>query len=271
MSKEREQYEKHRRTLFYKDEDSKRMFKDHITAILNRKNKFSGVLYREDPAIFSFDLHNEPRCDIDVDQACNYLVQSWLEEMVAHFRKIDPKHLLTIGQEGMFGEGNPSNVYNPGGSPVEGGWAHQNGQEFVRNHAIDGISYATIHAWPDNWNIRDESGAFMEEWIDSHEKDARHLLKMPLVVEEFGKYVPPSRATPKVLQQQRDPIIQRVLKQVQRACSSDSSALQGSLVWELAFKVYKDAIPSGYGISLRSESMNLVAQHAKSLKSLAAA
>eukprot|EP00955_Chlamydomonas_euryale_P055359 356114-Chlamydomonas_euryale.AAC.2 len=37
--------------------------------------------------------------------------------------------------------------YNPGA------WAASSGQDFVRNNAVPTIDFATVHAWPDNWNI----------------------------------------------------------------------------------------------------------------------
>ena len=36
---------------------------------------------------------------------------------------------------------------NPGGA-----WPYQTGQDFVPNHLVDGIDFASVHMWPDNWD-----------------------------------------------------------------------------------------------------------------------
>jgi hypothetical protein len=30
-------------------------------------------------------------------------------------------------------------------------WAQMEGQDFMENHAVKDIDFATIHVWPDNW------------------------------------------------------------------------------------------------------------------------
>ena len=37
------------------------MVKNHFNYLLNRKNTFTGLAWKDDPAIFGFDLFNEPR------------------------------------------------------------------------------------------------------------------------------------------------------------------------------------------------------------------
>ena len=37
------------------------MVKNHFQTLLNRRNVFSGLQWKEDPAIFGMDLFNEPR------------------------------------------------------------------------------------------------------------------------------------------------------------------------------------------------------------------
>ena len=36
---------------------------------------------------------------------------------------------------------------NPGGA-----WPYQTGQDFLPNHLVDGIDFASVHMWPDNWD-----------------------------------------------------------------------------------------------------------------------
>lgn len=77
---------------------------------------------------------------------------------------------------------------NPGGA-----WPYQTGQDFLPNHLVDGVDFASVHMWPDNWDRTDQ--AFGRAWLDAHMKDAYYLGK-PVVLEEFGKAIgaaPPAR------------------------------------------------------------------------------
>ena len=71
--------------------------------------------------------------------------------------------------------------------PNSNGWPLQTGQDFLPNHAVAGIDYASIHLWPDNWDRTDLD--FGKSWINNHRLQAQSYLKMPLVIEEFGKGV----------------------------------------------------------------------------------
>ena len=48
---------------FFTDPDVKKLFKNHIDAMVNRRNTINNRLYKDDPTIFAWDLMNEPRCD----------------------------------------------------------------------------------------------------------------------------------------------------------------------------------------------------------------
>lgn len=50
---------------FFSNPPVKQIFKDHIRAIVNRKNTINGLQYKNDPTIFAWDLLNELRdgCD----------------------------------------------------------------------------------------------------------------------------------------------------------------------------------------------------------------
>jgi hypothetical protein len=100
---------------------------------------------------------------------------------------LDPNHLLTVGSESFFGPSSPLYLYaNPGP------WAQLEGVDFVRNHAVPGIDFATMHVYVDQW-LCVERGAtktgrdeFFVDWLTSHQQAAEEELMMPVVLEEFG-------------------------------------------------------------------------------------
>ncbi len=44
---------------------------------------------------------------------CGTTFQAWVEEMSAFVKALDPNHLVTIGEEGFFGDGTPEAASNP--------------------------------------------------------------------------------------------------------------------------------------------------------------
>lgn len=71
------------------------------------------------------------------------LEQNWVTEMAGYVKSIDSKHLLEIGLEGYYGESVPERKqFNPG---------YEVGTDFISNNQIQGVDFATIHAYPDQW------------------------------------------------------------------------------------------------------------------------
>ena len=93
---------------------------------------------------------------------------------------------------GMDGFYDRRNCESAGMNPS--GWAGYTGQDFMPQHAVRAIDYASMHLWPDNWKRYDLD--FGSGWMGNHSDDARALGK-PLVLEEFGKAWPrpPARAS----------------------------------------------------------------------------
>jgi hypothetical protein len=50
----RAEYEERRHARFFVDAGAKALYKAHVAAVLGRRNTFTGRLYRDEPAIFSF-------------------------------------------------------------------------------------------------------------------------------------------------------------------------------------------------------------------------
>jgi mannan endo-1,4-beta-mannosidase len=147
---------------FYACEQCQTWFRDHIQTIINRTNPYTGLKYRDDPAIFAWELANEPR---------RYPVE-WINATAAYIKSLDPNHMVTTGSEGT----------PPGGS-----------QNFILTHQGANIDYATIHIWPGNWGwytpnspaTYDNAESLSINYFQTHAVEAASLGK-PLVLEEFG-------------------------------------------------------------------------------------
>ncbi|CAA6662243.1 unnamed protein product [Spirodela intermedia] len=164
---------------FYRSDLVKAFYKSHVKAVLSRVNTVTGVAYRDDPTIFAWELINEPRCPSDLS---GRTLQAWISEMAAFVKSIDPIHLLEVGMEGFYGESAPERKgFNPG---------YEVGTDFISNHQIPGVDFATIHAYPDQWKpgtSEQAQQAFLQSWIQSHVEDCTRVLRKPLLITEFGK------------------------------------------------------------------------------------
>ena len=159
---------------FAVNEKAQELFFNHLRFIVGRTNTITGKPYSEDPAIFSCQISNEPRCFSDAPEARSGFV-GWLAEAARIIKEIDPNHMVSSGNEGLAGcEFDPALL-----------------EEVA---AIPGIDYMTIHIWPYNWNwahaetlMEDLPSALekTDEYVSSHvELAERHGL--PVVAEEFG-------------------------------------------------------------------------------------
>ncbi|KAK1315706.1 Mannan endo-1,4-beta-mannosidase 6 [Acorus calamus] len=156
-------------------------YKDYVKAILTRKNSFSGVRYSDEPAIFAWELMNEPRC---VSNASASLLQAWITEMAAYVKSMDQNHLVTVGLEGFYGSKRSDRL---GTNP--GVWAASLGSDFIQNSAIDHIDFASAHAYPDTWIPKaslEEKVKYLSKWVDSHLSDGENVLKKPILFTEIG-------------------------------------------------------------------------------------
>ncbi|KAL5574799.1 hypothetical protein UlMin_016498 [Ulmus minor] len=166
---------------FFSEPTIKDYYKAYVKAILTRKNSLSGVRYSEEPAIFAWELMNEPRCSSSSSAS---VLQAWITEMSAYVKSLDKRHLVTVGIEGFYG---PSSAEKSTVNPGE--WAASLGSDFIQNSAIDNIDFASVHAYPDSWIQQGDSEAkakFLSNWVDSHIRDGENVLKKPVLFTEVG-------------------------------------------------------------------------------------
>ncbi|CAL4907378.1 unnamed protein product [Urochloa decumbens] len=140
---------------FFSDQTVKGYFKNHVNNMLTGVNTYTNVMYKDDPTTFAWELMNELRCMSD---PTGNKLQAWIQEMAFHVKSIDPDHLLEVGAEGFYGPSSPARLQaNPNT------YAGQVGTDFIRNHRVLGIDFASVHIYPDTWM----SGATVEAQLIS--------------------------------------------------------------------------------------------------------
>lgn len=162
---------------FYTNDVIKGWYKDYINALLNRTNSYTGVKYKDDPTIFSWELANEPRANSD--QYCKKnILTNWVTEMSAYVKSIDSNHLLTVGDEGFynygyqdFPEGNYKYVYY--GSE---------GVDWNQLINVPNIDFETVHIYCDQWGLNENDAKL---WLKKHGEDSKKANK-PVILEEYG-------------------------------------------------------------------------------------
>ena len=129
---------------------------------------------RDHPAIFSWQISNEPRC-FSADPVVRDAFVNYIHGTAALIKSLDPVHMVSTGNEGLMGCENDLSLYE-------------------RINSCENIDYITIHVWPYNWgwvnenSVSDGIADVIEKtavYIDEHLDLARRLDKA-LVIEEFG-------------------------------------------------------------------------------------
>ncbi|MFY0687216.1 MAG: cellulase family glycosylhydrolase [Cyclobacteriaceae bacterium] len=154
---------------FYSNKKAQNLFRDHLKVIISRTNSINGVAYRDDPAIMSWQLCNEPR-GYDVPEQ----YRKWLVKTAKLIQSLDKNHLVSVGSEG--------DTSTP-----------RSGVDLIKDNQSKYIDYATTHVWIQNWgwfDPEDESsyrGAQQKakDYLTGQMEKAEQLGK-PVVIEEFG-------------------------------------------------------------------------------------
>ncbi|CAN0890772.1 Mannan endo-1,4-beta-mannosidase 6 [Linum grandiflorum] len=197
---------------FFANPAIKDYYKAYIKKIVTRKNSLSRVKYSDEPAIFAWELMNEPRCASST--------KAWISEMTSYLKSLDRKHLVTVGLEGFYGLNttNKSEV-NPGE------WAASLGSDFIENSAVHDIDFASVHSYPDSWmqNADLETKAkYLTRWVDSHIGDGDSLLKKPVLFTEVGS----------VGGNDRDVLLKIVYDKIYESAKKKEAG-GGALIWQL--------------------------------------
>lgn len=163
---------------FFTEDSIINWYKFHVNSILTRINTFTGILYKDEPTIFSFELMNEA-----ANSGYSYsYIKNWYEKTAEYFKSIDTNHLITTGEIGFDVDAaiysNLDFFYNSANFLFNG----SKGTSFAVNSALPLIDYSSIHSYPEAWNMNAKAGI---TWINDHAKISRELNK-PMVLGEFG-------------------------------------------------------------------------------------
>lgn len=162
--------------LFFTDARVRTAYKDWSHHLITRTNSIDGVLYSEDPAVFAWELANEPRTtngeDFDRQDGWDHTTLTrWAREMSAHVKALDPNHMVAVGDEGFLREGREH-------------WAYRapHGVDHETLTALPHVDFGTFHLYPDHWETDRRWGV---TWTEDHVAVARRVDK-PTVLEEYG-------------------------------------------------------------------------------------
>jgi mannan endo-1,4-beta-mannosidase len=194
----------------------------YIAHLMQRRNTVNGRLYREDPAIMTWELANEPRPGIDDEWTLRDVPAfcDWVDATARFIRERAPRHLVCTGSEGIWGSLKKPEV-------------------FIAAHKTPAIDYVTVHMWLKNWGwLKDpqlspefETAADRaREHVETHTAIATDTLKKPLVLEEFGLPRDHERLEPGTPTTARDEYYRRMFAEVANSCQA-GRALQGANFW----------------------------------------
>jgi mannan endo-1,4-beta-mannosidase len=140
--------------------------------------------YLNNPAIFAWELANEPRC-----QGCNTnVITQWARNTAYYIKTLDKNHMVGIGDEGFGIPGDTSYPYG-----------YSEGVDFEKNIVIPEIDFGTFHLYPDacmspidtrllfranrlKGHIKADLG---NAWVQAHAAACKAANK-PCVFEEYG-------------------------------------------------------------------------------------
>jgi mannan endo-1,4-beta-mannosidase len=160
---------------FYKNEEVNQLYQEFVKQLVERKNTITGITYRNDPAIMSWQPANEPRPGQGESGKQNHVVFSrWIDQTAGYIKSIDPNHLVSTGNEGTAG-------------------CIGSGEVIREIHKYVNVDYMTFHLWLLNWRWFDplkaeetypEAEKKAIDYIDEHIGYAKEVGK-PIVIEEF--------------------------------------------------------------------------------------
>lgn len=158
-------------SLFYSCQKCMKQYELQVKLIVNRTNSITKRKYKDDPAIMTWEIANEPR---PMRPTAIEAYKKFIYRTADLIRSLDKNHLIATGSEGEFGS--------------------ENMDVFKEVHSYKNISYSTMHIWPKNWGWFTDTSVSAGfdvviknsvDYIHRHVTAATETGK-PIVLEEFG-------------------------------------------------------------------------------------
>lgn len=151
-----------RAMLFYTNEKARQLYREHLEKIVTRRNSVTGILYRDDPTIFGWELMNEAQA-VTGRWAER---RAWIAEMSTYLKSLDPNHAIAPGD-----------------------WGYRTAaerREWLSDHRLPNIDYCDVHNYPkDDRDSFVDSPAALREFVENRAAAAFSINK-PVVFGEFG-------------------------------------------------------------------------------------
>jgi len=159
---------------FFTNKKANDLYYKYINMLVNRVNTVTGIAYKDDPTIMSWQICNEPRPGSwETVQEVSPAYIQWIKDTAEYIHGLDANHLISTGSEGIWGCNGAEDTYRTSQSYVD---------------------YLTVHLWPYNWSWYDpkdeantaEAGIQKSlDYIKEHIVIAKEM-DQPVVLEEFG-------------------------------------------------------------------------------------
>jgi mannan endo-1,4-beta-mannosidase len=148
--------------LFYRNEEVRRLYREHVKRIVTRRNTVTGMLYRDDPSIFGYELINEGQATPGRWGERRI----WIVEMSQYLRSLDPDHLIAPGT-----------------------WGYRTSlerREWILDHRLASVDFCNVHLYPDvDRDSFVDKPSDLSEFVENR-ASAAYATGKPLVIGEFG-------------------------------------------------------------------------------------
>jgi mannan endo-1,4-beta-mannosidase len=144
---------------FFTSPSMKQWWKDYVYMLVNRVNTFTGVAYKDEPAILAWEIANELRC-----QTCRGTTAfvDTVDELATFLKQLAPDQLVSDGGDGFDDDptlyAGLSNFYAVRGDE---------GSSYSKLARVESLDMLSYHFYPRNYGFTTARDA--EIWFERHQ------------------------------------------------------------------------------------------------------